>query len=77
LVSELVDKEIKRPSSLIILWSPFFILGFRTVRQRNQDAFLFDYLVKFFLHTRLRTGRKRNQEAFIFVFSDWLYFTLG
>jgi hypothetical protein len=63
LVLELVDKEIKRPSFLIIMWSPFFILGFRTGLQRNQMAFLFDYLVKCFLHTWFRTGRQRNQEA--------------
>jgi hypothetical protein len=28
---ELVDKEIKRPSFLIIMWSPFFTLGFERV----------------------------------------------
>ena len=83
----MVDKEIKTPSSLIILWSPSFTLGLelvdkeikrpsslfsRTVltsdwwrngQQRNQKTFLFDYLVKCFLHTCFRTGRQRNQEA--------------
>jgi hypothetical protein len=66
---KLVEKEIKRASSLIIMWSPFFT--------RNQEAFLIELLVKSFLHTWFRTGRLGNQEAFPFVFLWSPYFTLG
>jgi hypothetical protein len=44
----------------------FLHTWFRTGRQRNQEAFLFDYHVKSFLHTWFRTGRQQFHEAFLF-----------
>jgi hypothetical protein len=46
LVIELVDTEIKRPSSLIIMWSPFFTLGLELVNKEiKRPSSLFSRIV--------------------------------
>jgi hypothetical protein len=51
--------------------------SFLTGRERNQEALLFELLVKSFLHTWLRTGRHRTQKAFLFEILVQSFFNIS